>query len=376
MPVTGIMKTMNRNVVRGLLALGVSAAAGCGRAPAQGGGPEGVDFPITAVCAPAVLNTEAASLELIATLEAREAVQIVSETAGTVQAIHFREGGPVAEGDLLATLKDAKIVAERDEARARFDLARQDYERSERLMESETISAQEHERARSAYDAAEAALRRYNEQVNDTKIVAPFAGVVGERLVDPGQYVARGDPLARLANPNPLEVRFDVPERYAGRVAIDQAVHVVTTAFADEVFSGAVTYVAPVVRDDTRTITVKAEVANPEGRLKPGMFGRVALEFARDVPSLTVPDAAVIQQGSQASVIKRNGEGKAEMQPVTVGSMQDGRAEIVSGLAEGDLVVVEGTQKIFPGTTIAIAPESERYGVVIASGDGTPNIEH
>ena len=365
----GIVRMRAKIVLCSLLLPGVAAWTGCGRPPAEGGGSQEGGFPVTAVCAPAVLNTEAASLELIATLEAREAVQIVSEMDGTVQVIHFREGEPVAKGDLLLSFKDAKIVAERDEAQARFDLARTDFERSEQLMTSQTISAQEHETAKSTYNGAEAALRRVNERVGDTKITAPFAGVIGERLVDAGQYVNRGDPLAGLANPDPLEVRFDVPERYAGRVAAEQTIRLVTTAFGDETFTGTVTYIAPLVRDDTRTITVKAEVANPDGRLKPGMFGLVALEFPRDAPSLTVPDAAVMQQGTQAMVIRRNPEGMAEMQPIEVGVMQDGRVEVLSGLSEGDLVVVEGTQKIFPGTTIALSPESERYGVEIAGGD-------
>lgn len=345
-------------------------AAGCGavalslsacKPPSmeQGGG----DWPVSAIVAQVEEERIEDAVSLVGSLQARDAIDLVSEIDAVVEEMGFTEGEPVRKGTVLFRLDEAKLKAGLEVARARFKLAETNFKRNEELLKNQTISQQEFDQVLANFEADQAALDLAEEQLADAIILAPFDGVTGERRVSVGQFVNRGTVLGSLVKMNPLEAVFDVPERYLGQLTAGRTVTVRTAAYGDEGFDGEVFFVAPRVDERDRTVRVKAEIPNPDGRLKPGMFGNLALVLAVKDAALTVPESCIKYRGDDASVVVMNEEGKAEFRPVQVGIRLKGRVEVTDGLVAGERVVAEGHQKIFPGGTILIAPGSERYGV-------------
>lgn len=346
--------------------------AGCGKPPPPQQGPGG-DMAVSAVVAKAAIETVQDAVVLVATLDAKEQVTLVSELDATLTEIGFREGEEVEEGELLFRFDPTATRARLEEAEAGYRLAKLSYDRNQALLANETISQQEYDQAEANYHQRKAALELARDEWEKTKIEAPFAGVVGEHEVSVGQFVTRGQALTRLIRIDPLEIVFDVPERYLSKLKPGLAIEFTADAYPGEAFTGEIIYIAPVIDERTRTLRVKADVANPERRLKPGLYGELALVLERRSGAVVIPEACIQFSGDSPMVVMVTREGKSAFQPVTVGNRFEGRAEILEGLEGGDLVVVEGFQKMGPGMTVYAAPESERYGV--APGPLPPSTE-
>ena len=345
------------------LVLTTLALTGCGKPPPpERGGPPG-EMIALAVVAPAEKQTVRDEISVVASLASRDEVTVVSELDATVMAIGFVDGQAVKEGDALVTFDTTQTAAKLEEAKAGYRMAELSYERNQALLKNETISQQEYDQAETDYFNRKAALALAEDNQSKTELRAPFDGVVAEKQVSVGQFVSRGTALTHLISVNPLDAEFDVPERYVGQLQKGQVIHFSAGAFADETFEGTVVYLAPSVDPQTRTLRVKAEIANEDGRLKPGMFGSLALVLSERADALVIPEAAIQFTSQGTMVIAVNGAGISEFRPVQVGQRSKGSAEILEGLAAGELVVVEGHQKMGPGMTVHAAPESERYGV-------------
>lgn len=337
-------------------------AAGCGRPPAGGGGPPS-DFSVSAVVAPASSETIEISVQLVGSLKARESVDIVSEVSGTVAEILFTDGQVVKENQLLIRLDDAKLKARLAEAKARLALAETNFKRSKDLLKSQTISQQEYDQAKSEFEVADSSFRLIEEELGDAEIKAPFAGVVGERLVSPGAYLSAGQAITRLVQMDSLEAEFRIPEIYLRQIKHGQKIEMQSVALPGIEILGEVFFVSPLVDENSRTVLVKALVPNDSMQLKPGLFGKLNLVLEERAGAIMIPEASVRYAGDQASVVVMDANGKAEFRNVTVGQRYPGRVEISEGLSEGERVVVEGYQKMGPGTGIMISPASEKYGI-------------
>lgn len=320
-------------------------------------------MPTNVVGAPVTVTNLQVEVKLVGTFEAPEDVNILTEVSGEVLEMPVREGARVEKGDLLVRLDDARITARLKEARSRLSLAEATFKRTRTLRESQSISEQEFDEAQAAVDQAEASIEVLEEELEDTRIHAPMAGTAGERMVSPGQVVQVGEELMRLVQTDPLEIRFEVPERSLSAVEPGLKVEVTTDAYPGETFEGEVVYLAPELRRTTRTLPVKAEVSNGDGRLKPGMFGNVGLVVREIKDAMFVPESAVQQRGTSTMVMVRDAYGRAEMRTVTVGERQGGRMQIVEGLTPDDVVVAEGLIKTQPGQMLQFTGDSENYGL-------------
>jgi membrane fusion protein (multidrug efflux system) len=337
----------------------VLVAAGCG---GRGGGGGPGSFSVMAVVAEAKTERVERQVSLVGSLSARDMVRVAFETDGVVATIAFTAGAGIAKGDLLAELNKEKAKARLDQAEASHKLAEADYHRGRDLLASATISQQEFDRVEAAFREAEAALVLAKEELRDTSIHASFDGQVGERLVSVGQFVTRGMPLTTVVRMDPLDVSFNVPERYLGELELGQSVAFSVVAYPDRAFQGKVVFIDPTVSKETRTVLVKAEVANGDGRLRPGMYGNLSLVLGVREDAVTVPEAAILHAGRSQSVVVRNADGVAEFRPVTVGDRLEGRVVVTQGLAAGEQVVVEGHQKLGPGVPITVSPPPEAPG--------------
>jgi len=351
-------------------ALTVLLFASCGKPPAPEGPPS--DFPVAAVVARVMREPLEERVEMVGTVRATATVTLRSEIEGRVIDADFAEGMPVQKGTILFQLDTRREKALLAEAEARLSRARSDLERGKELLAKETIPAQEMDRLVEAVDIATAAVDLARANLEDAAVTAPFDGLVGERDAVPGQFVSRGDALATLTRMDPIEIEFRVPERFTSRVETGQAIRFQTPAWPDQDFAARVHYLDPGIESESRTLRVKAELPNPEMKLRPGMFGTITLVLDTRDAALLIPEAAIINRGDATLVVKVGGDNIASFQPVRTGMRQVGRIEITDGLAEGDRVVVEGHQKTRPGATILATPASLQYGVEPDSPPAAP----
>ncbi len=335
-----------------------SLLTACGGAPPAGGGPPpGTQMRVKA--GPAGLERIEERFPLVASVAANESVLIKSEIDGTVETIAFQEGQRVQAGDLLIRLDTSKLAAAVADAEANFSLAESTRERAASMFRERTISAQEHDQALSAHASRKAALQLARQQLKDAEIKAPFEGVVGARLVSPGQVISRTLTLTSLVDADPVKVEFRIPERLVGRVRTGQTVVFHVAAYPGEDFRGDVYFVSPEVDPATRTVLVRALQSNADGRLRPGMFGNMDLVLETRADAVVIPETALVHRGDAVFVFLVDESGAAQMRPVVPGQRLPGRVEIREGLQAGDLVIREGLQKLGPGAPVEVVPDAE-----------------
>ena len=316
---------------------------------ATGGSPPAM--PVRAVAArvaPAVDETSA-----VGTLRADEAVTIRPEIAGRIAQILFAEGQGVKKGALLARLDTSELAAVLASSKAQTALDRQRLERAEDLYKKGFFSQQALDEARSNYARSVAKQAEDEAKLAKTEMRAAFGGVAGLRQASEGAYVAAGTDIARLEKIDQLKLDFRLPELFLARVRPGQSVRIVVDAYPEASFSGAIYALEPALDEQTRTVLVRARVANPEMRLRPGMFARVQLQLGVREKAIWVPEAAIVPRG-QDSFIYRVTDGKTALVKVRTGLRKAGEVEILSGVAAGDQVVTEGVQKIGPGSAVTL----------------------
>lgn len=339
------------------------------------------------------------TIDAVGTLEAAEDVMVAAKRGGIVKEIRFEEGQAVKADQLLVRLDDdmarlerdqavkrveritsslARIEAEVRRAEAQKENARSNFERKEALFKEEATTRAVFLDAKTALDAASAALDEAKAALEETKCIiveeqaglaiaeenladaqvkASMDGVLGERIVGPGDFVDKGEAVVRLVTVDPLKVGFTVPERYQGRIHSGQKVTLRVQAWPDRVFEGDVFYLAPALDPETRTVKVKAFVDNTEKLLQPGFFTNVKLILEEKPTAIVIPEEAIVPRGEDFFVYKAEG-GKAVLQKVMPGQRMKGRLEILSGLTAGDCVIVAGLQRV-----------TDNYPIRIRKGD-------
>lgn len=340
----------HRRIVLGLAAL---ALAGCGGAPGErAGGPETV---VTALLEPVAWQDR---IEALGTARANESVTITAKVNETVVRVEFDSGDLVETGQVLVDLSGRVELAELEEARAALHEAEQQYRRQQQLAEQKVIPASQLDTQRAVRDAARARMDAIRAHLADRVITAPFDGVLGLRQVSPGAVLSPGDPIATLDDISVIKLDFSVPEAFLSALLPGQAVDARSVAWPDDVFRGAVRTLDSRVDPVTRSVAVRAELPNPERKLRPGML--LTVEVVQPPrQTLSVPELALVQIGQQAFVFRVDAGEIAHQVPVRAGARRRGEVEVVSGLAAGDRIVVEGTVKLRDGAAVveAQAPE-------------------
>lgn len=331
-----------------------AAFAGCKPKAGSGGPPGGFATQVVAVKVSKEAITE--QLRVVGSVLANENVDLKPEVDGRVVGIHFEEGQPVTEGQLLVELDSGATGAMLAEAEANQRLAEAKWTRAGDLLKNRTMSQQEADEARAQFDGTGARVTQMREQLRYLKIKAPFAGIIGVRHISPGQVISKETVIATLSDLDPVKVEGNVPERYLALAKEGAKVMLSIAAFPDEKFEGEVYFVAPHLDPINRTALVKARVANEDLRLKPGMFASAELALRVRDEAIVIPEAALMPQGDTFAVIVVGADLTAQMRPVKVGVRTAGRAEILEGLQADETVVVEGWQKTRPGGKVKLAP--------------------
>ena len=331
-------------------------------------------------------------INAVGSLRAVRGVDVTTEVTGLVRTIHFKSGDEASSGQLLVELNADADIAQQHALEAAAELAATVYERDKVQYEAQAISKAQLDadaadlKSKRAQVAAQAAL------VAKKFLRAPFAGRLGITTVNPGQYLNTGDKVVTLQQVDPIYVDFRLPQHQLALLAAGQKVNLTTDAYPGVVFTGTINAIDPRVDSSTRNFQAEATLANPDRRLVPGMFGRVAVIAGEVKRYLTLPQTAVTYNpygatvflarsrqagaaegasGEGAEKSAAGGTGKsaaaqregsqspgealvAQQSFVTLGPTRGDQVAIVSGIAEGDLVVTSGQLKLINGAPLIV----------------------
>jgi membrane fusion protein (multidrug efflux system) len=333
------------------------ALAACSKPAAQNARPgqfgPGGNQPVAVVTAAVVREPLALEIEAVGTALANQSVEITSKAANTVTAIRFREDQLVRRGDILVEFDGSQVRAELSGAEAALAESKAQYERSRQLESSNVLSRAQLDQIEAALKTNQAAVDVARARLSDTVIRAPFDGRTGFRNISVGSFVSPGTMVTTLDDTSVIRLDFTVPQTYLSAVKRDLPIRARTAGLAGRQFEGRITALGSRIDPVTRSITVRAELPNRDGVLRPGMFMTVNLS-AEDQPVLTVPEAALVpEQG--ATYVFAVVDSKVEQRRVTTGRRKPGVVEIATGLEEGDRVIVDGTLKVRDGVTVSEA---------------------
>ncbi len=341
---------------RSILSLAAVSAAvllsACGGGPAQQaqrGGP-----PVTVrstVIAPGEWQD---SVQALGTAKANESLTITAKVSETVQKVAFDSGDFVEAGQVLVDLTGQVQLAGLEEARAAYKEAEQQLKRGEELAAKHLIPGSQLDTQRATRDAARARMDQVRAQLSDRVITAPFDGVLGLRQVSPGALVTPGTAITTLDDVSIIKLDFSVPETLIAALAPGQSVSALSAAYPEQVFTGVLRTIDSRVDPVTRSVLARADIPNPERRLRPGMLLTVDVRRAPR-QALALPELALLQIGRNSFVFRVAADGTVAQVPVKTGARERGRVEILDGIAAGDRIVVEGTVKLRAGAKVVEA---------------------
>src|SRR5688572_24084753 len=346
------------------------AAAGCSRsqgAPAPAARRPGVAVRVQ----PVEVRDVVYSIQAVGSLEAEEIIQVTAEVEGPVTAVMFDEGMRVSPQTVLARIDPERYRLEAARAEAAFRKAQaearradQDYGRREELAREKLVAEEELLRARGERDrlVAEAASMQaaWNialQNMRRSEVRAPGAGVINSKKIEKGQWVKQGDVLSTIVDISRLRLRFKVSEGESLRAGKDQPVSFKVSSLGNARFEGRIYHVGEVADPATRQVEILAWVKNP-GVLKPGFFAEVELASETHKAAIVVPERAV-QASERGFVTYVVEDEKARARKVEIGVRTgDGGVEILGGLKPGEIVVVEGNDRVADGIAVSIAGRS------------------
>lgn len=319
---------------------------------ARPGGPGG--RPVGVIVALAGKVPFAQQLEAVGNARANESVDITAKTSNRITVIRFREGQQVKVGDVLVEFDGEQARANLADAEASLRDSRSQFNRSRELYATKALSEAQLDQLQATLSSNEARVAGARAQLNDTIIRAPFAGRVGLRNVSVGSFVSPGTVITTLDDASVIKLDFSVPEVFLATVKEGLGIQAHTSAYPETEFSGKVSSIDSRLDPISRSVTVRARIDNRDGRLKPGMFMTVKLTRSES-DALMIPEQALIPEGERKFVFAVR-DGKAVRSEVRTGRRRPGEVEITAGLAEGDVVVIEGTQKVRDGTAVEVQP--------------------
>lgn len=304
-------------------------------------------------------------LTAVGSLVAVHQVDVSADVNGRVTDIKFAPGTRVEAGTPLVQLFDAPEQGDLANYKAQATVAQLSLDRAKQLASRQFGPQATVDTAQAAYDQAQAGIAKTEALISQKLVRAPFAGDLGMRKVEVGQYLTAGTAIVSLTDLSELWANFTVTEKDSGSLKVGQTVRLKVDAYPGRTFEGKITTIEPQIATDTRNIRVQATIANPEKILKPGMFVTTTVVLPEKPAVITVPETAVdyTLYGDSVFVIteKKEEDGKTSLSAVRTfvqtGNRVEGRAEIVKGLKAGDKVVAVGQLKLQSGAPVSISTD-------------------
>ena len=321
-------------------------------------------------------------LAAIGTVEAQRGVTLAPQVAGRIEAILFESGTWVKAGETVLKLDDSTERAQLQAATADLRLKELNLIRARELAERGNMAQANLDTAIAQRDQAAAQVELIRAQITQKTIVAPFAGRLGIRQVNLGQYLAAGAAIVTLQSIDPIFVNFTLPEREIPRLKVGQEVAVTIEGLKDRVFAGKITSLDAKVDEATRNLLIQATFENRDGALVPGVFARLTVKLSEEREVVSVPETAVTFSlyGDSVYVVveRKDKDGKVVNGPdgkplltherrfVRVADRRNGQAGLSEGVKAGERIVTSGQTRLFPGSGVvvderpALVPPKER----------------
>jgi membrane fusion protein, multidrug efflux system len=305
------------------------------------------------------------TLGAIGTVAAVQGVTVSADLPGVVDRIAFDSGRTVDAGDVLVELDTRQEQAQLAAAEAQLELSRLTFERMKGLVAHDAVSRAEFDAAAAAQKQAEARIREIRATIERKTIRAPFSGSLGIRAVNLGQYLTSGDAIVPLQALDPIYVNFGVPQQDAVQIRRGRKVRINAADLGNLEFQGTITAVDSVVDETTRNVTVQATLANPAGKLRPGMFVQAQVMLGASQSLIALPASAIsyAPYGDSVFVVAdlKDPEGRpyrgVRQQVVKLGGSRGDQIAVLSGIEPGDEVVTSGVFKLRNGAAVQINNE-------------------
>jgi len=320
------------------------------------------------------------TLNLYGDVQAKQQVRVFSKISDRITRLQVDMGDRVQKGDLLAVVENSTLRSRVDQMEANLEQAqsqlenlKREYQRLQELYAEDAVSQQQFDQTRTQLESTraqvrslEASLRQVRTQLDESYLRSPIDGIIGDRFLDQGDMITPQSPVVTVVQMDTIEVVVNVIERYTPEITIGLPVEITVNALPDTVFRGYVNKVSPVVDPMARMITVEVEIPNAGRVLRPGMFAEVSIILDSHENVLTVPKYAVLHQtklqrtaSGRRDVIRNYHvftiqDGRARMRSITTGIEDPSEMEVLSGLNEGDSLVIQGHNALEDSTKVNV----------------------
>lgn len=326
--------------------------------PALAKGPKGMQMPSPIVEAQVVKTQQwQQSIQATGTLSAFNGIVVKPEISGRVTQIFFKSGQDITQGQPIIALDQDVLAAQVKLYQANLALRQEQFTRSAKLYKLHALAQADLQSADSDLRSAQAQVEQAQAQLKQAIITAPFSGRLGLRLVSVGDYVTPGQNIVNLQSLDPIIVNFSVPEIYLNKITVDDAIKIRSDAYPNQPFLGKVYAMDSVIDPNTRSLSMRASIANPQKKLLPGSFVNVSLLAGQAQTVITVPQMAILSS-LQGNYVYRVVDGKAVSTPVTILARGNTVTIIKSGLKAGDIVITGGQVKISENNSPVMVAQS------------------
>ena len=304
-------------------------------------------------------------LQAVGSLRASNGAELSLQLAGTVEEIDFQSGDVVEKGKLLLRLRSDDDVAKLKALEAQAELAQITYDRDMRQFKAQAVSQQVVDTDAANLKNAQALAGQQRAIVDQKTLKAPFAGQLGIRQVDLGQYLSPGTAVVTLQALSPIYIDFLLPQQAMAQIKVGQKVTARVDAFPDRTFTGEISAINPKIELGTRNVQVRATLANDDHTLVPGMFAKVDIEVGKPQQHLTLPQTAIVYNayGNLVYVVDESGNGQGpDGKPgltvrqvfVETGATRGDQVAILKGIKDGDTIVSSGQMKLRNGAPVVV----------------------
>jgi membrane fusion protein (multidrug efflux system) len=290
-------------------------------------------------------------IEALGTAGASESADITARSTGKLDSVAFTDGQKVNKGDIIVRLDQGEEQGQLAAARAQLSEHKREIARLEQLLEKRAASVRDLDTRKTQAAIAAANVAEIEARIEDLTIRAPFSGNIGIRRVSPGALVQPGQIITTLDATDPIKLDFTIPATQLKGLAAGTSITAQPDSRPDLTFHGTISALDSHIDPATRSILARAEIANPDGALIPGMLMRVTI-MQNERTAVIVPEESVIQKEEKHFLTLIDGEGKAAIRAVTVGSRHDGIVEIREGLEAGEFVIVRGMGFVRSGESV------------------------
>ena len=317
-----------------------------------------------------------AKIDAVGSLRAVKGADLSLEVAGVVDTISFNSGDDVKEGAVLLKLRADDDIAKLESLQATAQLSQLTYDRDSKQFKINAVSQATLDTDAANLKNAKAQVAQQQAILDKKTLRAPFAGHIGIRSVDVGQYLGPGTAIVTLQALDPIYLDFFVPQQVVDRMKLKQSVSVHVDAFPHQTFTGEISAVNPKVDAASRNVQIRATLPNPDHRLLPGMYATVDIPTGAPERLITLPQTAITYSpyGDTVYVVEPNGSDEkgpklvARQTFVTTGATRGDQVAITKGVKEGDTIVTAGQLKLHNGSTVLI------NNTITPTADAAPNV--